>query len=497
HPSTSISNSPHPSTTTTPTTTTLYVSGPPPPYPHYIQSSSNSAQQQHQQQTLIPMALIPPPLPPFIPHHHQNTTIIQHQPPPPHDQQQQQHFATIMQGHIHPSHHAGAIQSQPTSTMASAPGTTGTIFSGPITRVVSAKTIGGNNTGTSLGDLESFGVVRKGTSKKVGRKSKKRVVGVVDGNGSGESNDMSVDKDVKLAGEEESVGMVSTATPTTVKGKNMKSKNVASDNSNSNNFIISTSTIQSPIQSQTIPPSTSTTTTTRSQRVNTIPQVQQQQDNPTTDRDSLRKRSHSAIEKRRRDRMNVLLSQLQSMVPSCARKAQLHKLDVLESAIQHIFELKKLVGVADGVGNRSDGGGGGEVMMVTTGGGGGNGKPVYVKDEDYENDDDGEEGEEDEDEDEDESNGLRRIDSAKDVTNMVVGHPGVTVTGTSGIPLNIMGGCGVNVNVPPRFGYEQQQQAGQFIPRYNMSSSFPTYTTPTPISTQLRPSVTTTDMHGS
>ncbi|KAJ3006738.1 hypothetical protein HKX48_009492 [Thoreauomyces humboldtii] len=57
-------------------------------------------------------------------------------------------------------------------------------------------------------------------------------------------------------------------------------------------------------------------------------------------RDHLRKVSHSAIERRRRERINDKIVQLKDLVPACANQENLHKLSILQNAIQHIHELK-------------------------------------------------------------------------------------------------------------------------------------------------------------
>ncbi|KAJ3329959.1 hypothetical protein HDU76_006756 [Blyttiomyces sp. JEL0837] len=73
---------------------------------------------------------------------------------------------------------------------------------------------------------------------------------------------------------------------------------------------------------------------------------------PRTDRDRLRKISHSAIEKRRRDRTNLVLTRLKTIVPiSAAITADpsappLHKLDVLERALDYIIELRGKLGMS-------------------------------------------------------------------------------------------------------------------------------------------------------
>ncbi|KAJ3155778.1 hypothetical protein HDU86_004248 [Geranomyces michiganensis] len=65
-------------------------------------------------------------------------------------------------------------------------------------------------------------------------------------------------------------------------------------------------------------------------------------------RDHLRKVSHSAIERRRRERINDKIAQLKSLVPACANQDSLHKLRILEEAIDYIRDLKRDVADARG-----------------------------------------------------------------------------------------------------------------------------------------------------
>ncbi|KAK9729758.1 hypothetical protein K7432_000006 [Basidiobolus ranarum] len=58
------------------------------------------------------------------------------------------------------------------------------------------------------------------------------------------------------------------------------------------------------------------------------------------EKEMLRKVSHSAIERRRRERINDKIFQLKTLVPSCANQVNLHKLSILESAIDYIQELQ-------------------------------------------------------------------------------------------------------------------------------------------------------------
>ncbi|KAJ3175606.1 hypothetical protein HDU87_006103 [Geranomyces variabilis] len=69
-------------------------------------------------------------------------------------------------------------------------------------------------------------------------------------------------------------------------------------------------------------------------------------------RDHLRKVSHSAIERRRRERINDKIMQMKSLVPACANQDSLHKLRILEEAIQYIHILKGELAEARGGGER-------------------------------------------------------------------------------------------------------------------------------------------------
>ncbi|KAF9407065.1 hypothetical protein BGZ94_002836 [Podila epigama] len=57
-------------------------------------------------------------------------------------------------------------------------------------------------------------------------------------------------------------------------------------------------------------------------------------------RDIMRKVSHSAIERRRRERINDKILQLKHLVPSCIDEDHLHKLSILQSTIEYIQHLK-------------------------------------------------------------------------------------------------------------------------------------------------------------
>ncbi|KAI8876363.1 hypothetical protein K501DRAFT_288935 [Backusella circina FSU 941] len=60
-------------------------------------------------------------------------------------------------------------------------------------------------------------------------------------------------------------------------------------------------------------------------------------------REKARKISHSAIERRRRERINDKIIQLKQLIPSCAEQDNLHKMSILQSAIDYITYLKEIV----------------------------------------------------------------------------------------------------------------------------------------------------------
>ncbi|CAG8522931.1 724_t:CDS:1 [Acaulospora colombiana] len=60
-------------------------------------------------------------------------------------------------------------------------------------------------------------------------------------------------------------------------------------------------------------------------------------------RELARKVSHSAIERRRRERINDKILQLKELIPSCADQDHLHKLSILQSAIEYIQYLQGIV----------------------------------------------------------------------------------------------------------------------------------------------------------
>ncbi|CAG8477354.1 5384_t:CDS:2 [Paraglomus brasilianum] len=60
-------------------------------------------------------------------------------------------------------------------------------------------------------------------------------------------------------------------------------------------------------------------------------------------RELQRKVSHSAIERRRRERINDKIMQLKDLIPCCADQDHLHKLNILQNAIDYIQYLQELV----------------------------------------------------------------------------------------------------------------------------------------------------------
>ncbi|CAG8661492.1 16036_t:CDS:2 [Funneliformis caledonium] len=60
-------------------------------------------------------------------------------------------------------------------------------------------------------------------------------------------------------------------------------------------------------------------------------------------REMARKVSHSAIERRRREKINDKIMQLKDLIPSCADQDHLHKLSILQSAIEYIQYLQECV----------------------------------------------------------------------------------------------------------------------------------------------------------
>ncbi|KAJ2587549.1 hypothetical protein H4R99_008109 [Coemansia sp. RSA 1722] len=95
----------------------------------------------------------------------------------------------------------------------------------------------------------------------------------------------------------------------------------------------------------------------------TSPSAQQQQQQPVRrrrggrgsrsmytaeEKEMRRKISHSAIEKRRRERTNNVLRDLQDMVPWLSKSNKVQKLEILEAAAQYIKELRTSSGAASG-----------------------------------------------------------------------------------------------------------------------------------------------------
>ncbi|KAI8367536.1 Myc-type, basic helix-loop-helix domain-containing protein, partial [Radiomyces spectabilis] len=72
-------------------------------------------------------------------------------------------------------------------------------------------------------------------------------------------------------------------------------------------------------------------------------------------REKARKVSHSAIERRRRERINDKILQLKQLIPSCADQGNLHKMSILQNAIDYITYLKQTVEKLDGNQHRLQG----------------------------------------------------------------------------------------------------------------------------------------------
>ncbi|KAH8553505.1 hypothetical protein BGW37DRAFT_485949 [Umbelopsis sp. PMI_123] len=68
------------------------------------------------------------------------------------------------------------------------------------------------------------------------------------------------------------------------------------------------------------------------------------QETTADQREQLRKVSHSAIERRRREKINTKIQQLRQLIPSCADQDHLHKLNILQSAIEYINYLHAVLG---------------------------------------------------------------------------------------------------------------------------------------------------------
>ncbi|KAJ3023832.1 hypothetical protein HKX48_000520 [Thoreauomyces humboldtii] len=58
---------------------------------------------------------------------------------------------------------------------------------------------------------------------------------------------------------------------------------------------------------------------------------------------NMRRVAHSAVEKRRRERIKDKIEVLRNLVPTCAMRPNLHKLNVLEHTIDYIYFMRKLV----------------------------------------------------------------------------------------------------------------------------------------------------------
>ncbi|KAJ1946075.1 Sterol regulatory element-binding protein 2, partial [Linderina macrospora] len=58
-----------------------------------------------------------------------------------------------------------------------------------------------------------------------------------------------------------------------------------------------------------------------------------------------RKVSHSAIEKRRRERTNAVLRELQNIVPGLCKPGKIQKLEILEAAAEYIRQLSAMPGL--------------------------------------------------------------------------------------------------------------------------------------------------------
>ncbi|KAJ3203330.1 hypothetical protein HDU67_010245, partial [Dinochytrium kinnereticum] len=67
-------------------------------------------------------------------------------------------------------------------------------------------------------------------------------------------------------------------------------------------------------------------------------------------KDRQRRVSHSRIERRRREKINLRFAQLRRLIPACAQREDLHKLAVLENAIEHILFLRGALGGGGGGG---------------------------------------------------------------------------------------------------------------------------------------------------
>ncbi|KAG2208452.1 hypothetical protein INT47_010148 [Mucor saturninus] len=67
-------------------------------------------------------------------------------------------------------------------------------------------------------------------------------------------------------------------------------------------------------------------------------------------REQARKVSHSAIERRRREKINDKILQLKDLIPACTDRENLHKMTILQSAIDYITYLKTVIEELDTTG---------------------------------------------------------------------------------------------------------------------------------------------------
>nr|CAG8569784.1 1565_t:CDS:2 [Entrophospora candida] len=85
-----------------------------------------------------------------------------------------------------------------------------------------------------------------------------------------------------------------------------------------------------------VTPTTNNTSTNSNQNlINNSPIMQSDQ------REMARKASHSQIERRRRERINDKIMQLRELIPGCSEQENMHKLSVLQNAIEYIESIKK------------------------------------------------------------------------------------------------------------------------------------------------------------
>ncbi|KAJ2716784.1 Upstream stimulatory factor 1 [Coemansia spiralis] len=66
------------------------------------------------------------------------------------------------------------------------------------------------------------------------------------------------------------------------------------------------------------------------------------------EKEKRRKVSHSAIEKRRRERTNSVLTKLQRMVPGLGSSTKVQKLEILQASAIYISELRRRLNIEDG-----------------------------------------------------------------------------------------------------------------------------------------------------